>query len=266
FDLFGGAGGSPSTTVTLPKNVADALLKDMRTWEKELMGVYVSDHPLTAHLADMQNIVTHYSGELDESLQNRSVTLAGQITHIRPHISAKSNKAMAFATMEDLQGSVDLVIFPNTWKEAGGWLAVDQVVVLTGKVDAKGKDVKILVDSMSREVKVTAARGTSNVTHRGLRQRETTSPNARHGPQTTRESQTPKSQISEPPATYKVTPALPAYDDGDPFAGEAFDPTANDDSGPRARGGGNGNGNGGIESVAPLAVVEALAPVVAGNG
>ncbi|MEK7324884.1 MAG: DNA polymerase III subunit alpha, partial [Chloroflexota bacterium] len=205
FDLFGGAGGSPSTAVTLPKNVPDALLKDMRTWEKELMGVYVSDHPLTAHLADMQNIVTHYSGELDESLQNRSVTLAGQITHIRPHISAKSNKAMAFATMEDLQGSVDLVIFPNTWKEAGGWLAVDQVVVLTGKVDAKGKDVKILVDSMSREVKVTAARGTSNVTHRGLRQRETTSPNARHGPQTTRESQTPKSQISEPPATYKVT-------------------------------------------------------------
>jgi DNA polymerase-3 subunit alpha len=251
FDLFGGAGGSPITAVTLPKGVPDALLKDMRTWEKELMGVYVSDHPLTAHLADMQNIVTHYSGELDESLQNRSVTLAGQITHIRPHISAKSNKAMAFATMEDLQGSVDLVIFPNTWKEVGGWLAVDQIVVLTGKVDAKGKDAKILVDSISREVKVTAARGTSNVRHspRQERERQTTLSN-------------PKPQVSESRATYNVTPALPAYDD-DPFAGEAFDPTT-DDSGPRARGGGNGNG--GIESVAPAVAVEAVAPAGAGNG
>ena len=254
FDLFGGAGGSPSTAVTLPKNVPDALLKDMRTWEKELMGVYVSDHPLTAHLADMQNIVTHYSGELDESLQNRSVTLAGQITHIRPHISAKSNKAMAFVTMEDLQGSVDLVIFPNTWKEVGGWLAVDQVVVLTGKVDAKGKDAKILVDSISREVKVTAARGTSNV------KRQTTSLNPK--PQ----APNSKPQVAEPRATYNATPALPAYDDDDPFAGREFDPTGNGDARPKAQGGGNGNGHGGIEPVAPLAVVEALAPAVAGNG
>ncbi|MBI3244353.1 MAG: DNA polymerase III subunit alpha [Chloroflexi bacterium] len=253
FDLFGGAGGSPSTAVTLPKNVPDALLKDMRTWEKELMGVYVSDHPLTAHLADMQNIVTHYSGELDEALQNRSVTLAGQITHIRPHISAKSNKPMAFVTMEDLQGSVDLVIFPNTWKEVGGWLAVDQVVVLTGKVDAKGKDAKILVDSISREVKVTAARQKSE----GRNQKA----------EDNQKSQipSPKSQVSESRAAYNV--ATPSYSDDDPFAGEAFDPTGEIDSGPgpRANLGGNGNGGGEAVTVSPAMTVEAAA-AVPGNG
>ncbi len=247
FDLFGGASGSPTITVTLPKNVPETSLKDMRTWEKELMGVYVSDHPLMAHIADMQNIVTHYSGDLDESLQGRAVTLAGQITHIRPHISAKSNKAMAFATMEDLQGSVDLVIFSNTWKEVGNWLATDQIVVLTGKVDAKGKDVKILVDAITREVKVTAARG------------------ANPKPQTPN----PKSQVSESRAVYKV--ATPSYIDEDPFAGEAFDPTGKSDSGPGPRAlvdvGGNGNSAGGGEAVAvaPATKVEAAASTP-GNG
>ncbi len=265
FDLFGGAGGSPATTVTLPKNAPDTPLKDMRSWEKELMGVYVSDHPLTARINDLQSIVTHYSGDLGEELQGRSVTLAGQVTHIRLHTSAKSNKPMAFATVEDLQGSLDLVIFPSTWKEVSHWLAVEQIVVITGKVDAKGKDAKILVDSITREVKVTAARGTSNVRHspQQARERETTLLNPK--PQ----APNSKPQVAEPRAAYNVTAALPAYDDDDPFSGGVFDPTGDHDDRPRAHQGGNGSGGGEIESVALPAVVEAILPAVAagpGNG
>jgi DNA polymerase-3 subunit alpha len=228
FDLFGGASGSAIAAVSLPKNVSDLSLKEMRAWEKDLMGLYVSDHPLMAHMSDLQNIISHYSGELDESLQGRTVTLAGQITHIRPHTSAKSQKPMAFATMEDLQGSVDLVIFPSTWKEVGSWLAVDQIVVLTGKVDAKGKDAKILVDSITREVKVTAARPTANFQ-----------------PPTSNFQPPISKRLAESPAAYLVE----ADDDFDPFAGETFDPTDSIE----------GNGSGGGTPLSPTLVSPKLA-------
>ncbi len=205
-DLFGGAGSGFAAGVSLPKNPPELQLKDLRAWEKELMGVYVSDHPLVARMGELDSVVTHYSHELSEELQGRSVTLAGQITHVRPHISAKSNKAMGFATMEDLQGSVDLVIFPNAWRDVGSWLEADQIVIVTGKVDAKGKDAKILVDSIAREIKVTRAAG-------GFERPEVG-------------NQRPEARVAESKPVYRATA------DDDPFAGEAFDPFDDGSAGP----------------------------------
>ncbi len=202
-DLFGGAGSGFTAGVSLPKNPPELQLKDLRAWEKELMGVYVSEHPLLERMGELDSVVTHYSHELGEELHGRSVTLAGQITHVRPHIASKSNKAMGFATLEDLQGSVDLVIFPNTWREVGGWLEADQIVIVTGKVDAKGKDAKILVDSIAREIKVTREAGGFG--------------NAERGTRATR-AELPAARVAESKPVYRATV------DDDPFAGEAFDP------------------------------------------
>ncbi len=249
-DLFGGPGGGSTTlAVALPKAVADPPLKEMRAWEKELMGVYVSDHPLLELMDELQSLITHYSGELSEELHGKPVTVAGQITHIRPHTSAKSQKAMAFATLEDLRGSLDLVIFPSTWKEVGHWLEVDQIVLITGKVDAKGQNAKILVDAITRDFKVTVAAG--------------------HAPVPTRQRPAP----SAPPAPAYTAPPL-AVDD-DPFAGQAFDPEDEADFTPEASAS-PGNGVGGGETSLPVAAwaspvaapapVAASAPVASGSG
>ncbi|MEK7439195.1 MAG: DNA polymerase III subunit alpha, partial [Chloroflexota bacterium] len=156
FDLFSSAGSNMMISVSLPKKVTEIDLKEKRKFEKELMGTYVSDHPLMARIDEVQSVVTAYSGDIGEDLNGRAVTLAGQITHIRPH-TTQTQKAMAFVTMEDLQGSLDLVVFPKTWADVREWLEVDQIVFVTGKVDAKGSSVKILVDTIAREVKVTVA-------------------------------------------------------------------------------------------------------------
>lgn len=259
FDLFGSMGGGAVAAVSLPKNVPDLALKDMRTSEKELMGVYVSDHPLMARLDEIQAVVTHYSGDLGEELNGKPVVLAGQLTNIRRHISAKSGREMGFATAEDLQGSLDLVIFPNLWKEVKNWLEVDQIVIIAGKVDAQGGKVKILVDTLSREAKVVRPVQKSEV--RGQRSEV-------GGKTPTARSQQRK--ISESRVDYVAPDTSYTDDDFDPFAGEEFSPTEEGGSGPTSNGSGNGeNGGGGNGSaVSTGAVAEAVvaAPPVEASG
>ena len=83
--------------------------------------------------------------------------MAGVVTNLRP-FQTKKGDAMGFVSVEDLQGQLELVIFPKVWKDVSRWLAADQIVVIRGKVDSKESGTpKILVDSLSREFKVTRA-------------------------------------------------------------------------------------------------------------
>jgi DNA polymerase-3 subunit alpha len=151
--MFGGAtdfGG-----VQLPKAKSEIQRREMLTWEKELIGLYVSDHPLQPVLGDLQAVVTHYSLQLGEDSNGQSVTMAGVVTSLRTHFTKKGDP-MGFVSVEDLQGHLELVLFPRTWREVSPWLAVEQIVVIYGKVDAKGTgQPKILVDSLTRDFKVT---------------------------------------------------------------------------------------------------------------
>jgi DNA polymerase-3 subunit alpha len=149
--LFGGGG---FTSVVLPKIKKEVTRREMLTWEKDLIGLYVSDHPLQPVMDDLQALVTHYSGQLTEDDHAKPVVMAGVVTHIRHH-QTKKGDPMGFVSVEDLQGQLELVVFPKTWKDAGKWLALEQIVVIHGKVDAKGGTPKILVDSLSRDFKVT---------------------------------------------------------------------------------------------------------------
>jgi DNA polymerase-3 subunit alpha len=150
--LFGGAGGFSG--VCLPRVKAEVSRREQLGWEKELIGLYVSDHPLQPVMDDLQNIVTHYSGQLTEDDHGKAVTLAGVVTNLRPH-QTKKGDPMGFVSVEDLQGPLELVLFPKAWKDASKWLAVEQIVVIKGKVDSKGSGTpKILVDSLSRDFKV----------------------------------------------------------------------------------------------------------------
>ncbi len=124
--------------------------KEILNWERELIGLYITDHPLSPIMQELEDIVTHYSGELADANPEERVRMAGIITRIRNH-QTKSGQAMAFVTMEDLQGVVDLVIFPRTWERVAELVKPDQIVLVDGKIDASGGDPKILVDNIVKE-------------------------------------------------------------------------------------------------------------------
>ena len=119
--------------------------REQLEWEKELLGLYVSDHPLSPYMGLLKSKVTHFLGQLGEVGNKKPVTVAGMVVRMRRH-QTKKGDPMAFATIEDIQGTLDLVIFPRTWAQFNGLIQVDNLILVRGKVDADGSDPKVLAD------------------------------------------------------------------------------------------------------------------------
>jgi DNA polymerase-3 subunit alpha len=143
---FFGTVAGVEESIQLPP-VSDLDPREQLEWEKELIGLYVSDHPLSRFTPLIQGKVSHYSADLGECSPNEKVTVAGLVTKMRT-LTTKTGKPMAFATIEDLQGAIELVIFPNTWTKFGAQIHTDGMVIVDGKVDATSADPKILVDNI----------------------------------------------------------------------------------------------------------------------
>ena len=147
FDAFGG--GSEESLIVFPNNVKEIPRKELLNYERELIGAYVSEHPLSAAMNSLREYITHTSAELSENDHAQKVVLAGVITMVRPHVS-KTGKSMAFAELEDLYGRVELTIFPRTWEEYQDKIQRDKVVVVWGKAEVReGNAPKLLVERVS---------------------------------------------------------------------------------------------------------------------
>jgi DNA polymerase-3 subunit alpha len=119
--------------------------KEMLAWEKELLGVYVSEHPLQRLLESTFRDYTLLD-RIDDSLKGRKVTIAGIVTRLRL-ITTRKDEEMAFIEMEDLNGSVDIVVFPRTYNKYMELLAEDRLLVIEGRVDLRNGEVQIICDS-----------------------------------------------------------------------------------------------------------------------
>jgi DNA polymerase-3 subunit alpha len=122
--------------------------REQLEWEKELIGLYVSDHPLAPYMKALKDKVTHFSAQLGEAGSKEKVAVAGLVTKFRRH-QTKDGKPMGFATIEDIQGPIELVLFPRTWEQYGKLIEIDRVLAVEGKVDAAQGDPKLLVDKIT---------------------------------------------------------------------------------------------------------------------
>jgi DNA polymerase III subunit alpha len=159
--LFGGSTAAMQIDVELLHPADQVEPIDQRTlldWERELIGVYLSEHPLEGRLAALQPVVNATTADLLPQSNGRGVTMAGLISRLRTHTTRKGDP-MAFAGLEDLHGSVDLVLFPSVWKSVRESVKVDQIVVVRGKVQIEeGKEgATILVDSVQTNLQVARA-------------------------------------------------------------------------------------------------------------
>ncbi|MFT3892082.1 MAG: DNA polymerase III subunit alpha [Anaerolineales bacterium] len=149
--LFGEATGVVEE-ITLPE-VNNVEKREMLNWERELIGLYISDHPLTPYQETFRQIVSYFSGQLGEAQHEEKVRVAGLVTSVRPYMT-KTNKPMGFVTLEDVQGNFDLVLFPRTWEKTREMLTVGQIVIVEGKVDTNSTPPKVLVDTVRTEIKI----------------------------------------------------------------------------------------------------------------
>jgi DNA polymerase-3 subunit alpha len=128
--------------------VAEASSRERLRWEKELLGLYLSEHPLGALADQIPDYVTAYSGDLkDESLDGQRVVMGGIVTGIRTVIT-RNKENMAVATLEDLQGTVEVVVFPRMYATSGGTFADGAILLVAGRVDHRGEEASLLADGV----------------------------------------------------------------------------------------------------------------------
>ena len=138
FDLA----ASPSLFAAAP--VAETPKKEALGWEKELLGLYLSEHPLQEVQQKLGEVVSAYLGELRDA-QDEQVIVAGVVSYARKHIT-KNKQLMVFAQLEDLTGSVEVTVFPRVYEATASVWNADNVIVVLGRVEEREESPKILAD------------------------------------------------------------------------------------------------------------------------
>lgn len=139
--LFGSIEQNGSELTLAPAKPAPDELK--LAWEKELLGLYVSGHPMKEWLDKLPN---HYTPIRDITKVNESITTAGIITESKKILTRK-NQQMVFANIEDTTGSIEIIIFPSVYQKKPDMWEPENIVALIGKVSDKDGEIKILVDT-----------------------------------------------------------------------------------------------------------------------
>ena len=150
FGLMGDAGQSIQPTMTLQSAPAKHTDKERLTWERELMGLYISAHPLDnydAYFSEQTVPLARVTPDID----GKKVTIGGLISTVRT-IVTKSGTKMAFVGLEDKTNEAEVIVFPNLYEQVGAKLVQDAVVRVSGKVSARdrdgnlGSDAKMIAD------------------------------------------------------------------------------------------------------------------------
>jgi len=130
----------------LPKEAAPLAEKKVLADEKELLGVYMSAHPLDVLSQYVDERLTILS-DVDPAMENEQVQVAGIVNSLRT-IATKKGDSMAFVQLEDLSGAIELVVFPRTYEEAKGLLSEDALLMVRGKVDVRDERAKLIAEAI----------------------------------------------------------------------------------------------------------------------
>ena len=113
-------------------------------WEKELLGLYVSDHPISQYKDFFEKMTTPISS-LTNSMVGRNIKVGGVITKVQKIIT-KRKQNMAFVTIEDLKGRIELLVFPNALETTGAVWQEEKIILADGKLSDKDGLFKLIVD------------------------------------------------------------------------------------------------------------------------
>ncbi|MBU1922470.1 DNA polymerase III subunit alpha, partial [Patescibacteria group bacterium] len=114
------------------------------SWEKELLGLYVSSHPLNEFKVLLEKKTTPIS-KIDSSLVNQKKIFGGLISSVKKIIT-KNGKPMLFMKLEDLTGKIEVVVFPNLLERNPEALQENKIVFVAGRVDDRNGEIKVVAD------------------------------------------------------------------------------------------------------------------------
>src|SRR6185295_369735 len=145
--LFGDMADSHTITkIHLEKS--PSRLNDMNPlqWEKELLGLYISGHPLAQFEERLKKSGTNIAGL--KTMKNKSEIMLGGIIEEIKEILTKNSDKMVFMRLADMTGTIETVIFPKVYDQFKDILAVENCVVVKGTISTRNEEKSILVDKI----------------------------------------------------------------------------------------------------------------------
>jgi DNA polymerase III subunit alpha len=145
--LFGAMNLTP--TLTIPKATHDTPPAEKLAWEKELLGIYVSGHPLNAHSLYQEKAGTDLKRIKADPMPGRTVILPVLITETKAYLT-KGGDRMAFVKFEDMTDSIEAVIFPKLFKEHMQIVTPGSCVLIKGNVSIRNGETTLAIENLKQ--------------------------------------------------------------------------------------------------------------------
>lgn len=147
--LFGDEEDPSPKNAASKANLDDFTFEEKLSFEKDLLGFYLTSHPQMEHLLQLRTIVTHELDVLSEEKDGTRVKVGGIIEATRRIFTKKTGAEMAFLVVGNEKGiSIDCVVFPKVFEQYKSYLSKDAVIVMEGHVDTKNEKVAIIVEKI----------------------------------------------------------------------------------------------------------------------
>jgi DNA polymerase-3 subunit alpha len=147
FDLWGEAAPAPMPSLDL--QAAEVSVKERLDWERELMGVYLSEHPFTAFAAKVASENTTLCGHIDAELVGQTVVVAGMVASV--HYSfTRERHPFASVVLEDLDGRVEVMVWPKVYANTRDLWQEGNILLVEGKVRLRDDRVQLSCEYVRR--------------------------------------------------------------------------------------------------------------------
>jgi DNA polymerase-3 subunit alpha len=145
--LFGLMEITSSVPTLRLKDAPPSTQKEKLTWEKELLGLYISGHPLDKHKEKLDKREWNNKRIKEEAKDGMPVTIVGIVEEMRD-LMTKKNERMAFLKVSDYHDSIEVVVFPRTFEAHKEFLALEKVLAIKGKFSTRNGDASVIADAM----------------------------------------------------------------------------------------------------------------------
>ncbi|GAB4400821.1 MAG: DNA polymerase III subunit alpha [Anaerolineales bacterium] len=156
FDLVDEAAMPGVSILDTVKKPRPATQKERIAWERELTGTLFTEHPLQTVMNQLDGLEITPSTAITEELVGQHVTILGTVALMRT-ISTRKGEEMAFVQMDDLHGSIELVVFPKVYRTTKDLWTTDRILLVRGKVDMRDQKPKLICDWATQELSVPRA-------------------------------------------------------------------------------------------------------------
>ncbi|HBR18501.1 MAG: DNA polymerase III subunit alpha [Deltaproteobacteria bacterium RIFCSPLOWO2_12_FULL_43_16] len=120
---------------------------ELLSHEKEALGFYITGHPLEKYAKELKCLANTDTEDIKERHDEADVSIAGIVATVK-EINTKKGDRMAFITLEDLKGSVEVIIFSDVYKNASQYFSGDVPILVRGKVDKGEENIKVIASAV----------------------------------------------------------------------------------------------------------------------